>query len=153
MVKLEDIEEKLNEFSNTYRRDDLPELEISGLYSLFPDKNPNITVEKKWPDSYINGDKAGVYIILSQDMQVLYIGKASMSNTIGARLASYFTYEDDKETCKVKSQYWRGNPQFIATVAVDDSMTFEAPALEEYLIKNFSSSLIDNTIGTNRIGE
>ena len=153
MVKLEDIEEKLNKYSKTYRRDDLPELKISGLYSLFPDKNPNITADVNWPNSYINGDKAGVYIILNQDMQVLYIGKASMSNTIGGRLNSYFAYEDDKKTCKVKSQNWKGEPCFIATVAVDDSMTFEAPALEEYLIKNFSSSLIDNTIGTNRTGE
>ncbi len=148
MVTLEDVLEKIDEYMMQYRKSDLPELSVSGLYSLFPKKESSVTTESEWPHSFPNANKCGVYLILGEKLQVLYVGKASMNNTLGSRISSYFSYAEDKVTCKINSQYWSEEPKYIVTIAVPEGMSFEAPAIEEYLIKSFAKLLPDNTVGT-----
>ena len=82
-------------------------------------------------------------------MNLLYVGKASMWNSLEKRLASYFTYETDKKSCKViKHETWSKRPCYVVTIAVPEGCSFEAPTLEEFLIKSFGSELPDNRIGT-----
>ncbi len=150
MVSLDGIKAQLNKYVEQFRRPDLPNLSISGIYSLYPKEETPVQVEKEWPDSFPNAEKHGVYVIFGKELQVLYIGKASMNNTLGSRLGSYFSYADDKKTCKVKSEYWSETPKYIITISVPDNMSFEAPAIEEYLIKSLCASLPDNKIGTGK---
>lgn len=80
-------------------------------------------------------------------MKLLYIGKVSMSNTFGGRFISYFSYAPDKKTCKVNHSGWTEMPRYVVTVAVPKEMSFEAPVLEEFMIKELKDCLPDNKIG------
>lgn len=148
MASLTDIKNKISEYKKNYS---LPsfELNISDWYKLFPNSR-NKEQEKKclqWPGIFPHAERQGVYLIFDKNKELLYIGKVSMNHNIGGRLGSYFSYAKDKINCKVNHE-WSSNPEYIVTVAVPEGMSFEAPALEEYLIKNFSKSLPDNRIGT-----
>ncbi len=70
-----------------------------------------------------------------------------MSNTFGRRLGGYFSYAKDKKGCKVNHMGWSYSPKYVVTIAVPINMSFEAPALEEYLINELNEELPDNTIG------
>lgn len=56
-----------------------------------------------------------------------------MSRCLGARLSHYFGYDSEKK-CQLKHSTWSKTPRYVVTVGVPGNMTFEAPALEEYLI-------------------
>lgn len=145
MLPIETVLHEVKEYSSKYRHPSLPQFIVSELYDLFPD--PSCSDLLKWPHPYPQAENQGVYLIMSEQKSVLYIGKASMNNTLGSRISSYFSYTQDKKACQVKSLDWSEKPRFICTIAVPDKMSFEAPALEEYLIKKFSRELSDNTIG------
>ena len=148
-ISFYDVAKAVSEYELRYRRDDLPRLELSDEYCLFP---PDPFDGVGWPTVYPNADRAGVYVIANERREVLYIGKASYSRSISARLGSYFHYEDDKKTCKVfHRDLWSSVPHWIVTIAVPSGQEFEAPALEEYLITRFKSKLPDNKIGTSPI--
>ena len=138
--------ERVKEYSDTYRKPGLAPFEVSDSYSLFP---VNETPDPKWPQPYPSGKRQGVYLIFDETMNLLYVGKASMSNTMESRLSAYFSYDSDKKTCKVKKQEtWSAKPRFLITIAVPPDSSFEAPALEEFLIKSFGDELPDNKVGT-----
>lgn len=135
-------------YQDTYRSARLAPFEISGSYWLFPGAD---TPSPKWPEPYPFTDRAGIYLIFASSEDLLYIGKASMNNSIGARLGEYFGSDNDLKTCKVKnSSGWTLEPHSFITVAVPIDCSFEAPALEEFLIKRFGKLLPDNTVGTGK---
>jgi hypothetical protein len=150
LTSLTDIEERVSRFKNEYRLDTF-KLDISDWYSLFPAARDEELEKKRkqWPGAYPQSDRQGVYLIFNENKELLYIGKASMNNNIGSRLGSYFSYENDKVTCKVNHE-WSSDPKYIITISVPNEMSFEAPALEEYLITEFAHSLPDNTMGTKK---
>jgi len=135
MIKesLEELRRKVDEYGRRYRHPDLDELELLGPYALSQDDtfvtDPKMRWDKQWP----NSDRAGVYVIYSQDGTLLYIGKALH---LGKRLANYFQYEfpvtKDKR-CRVIPE-WKPTPMYVCTIAVPQKSRFEACALEEYLI-------------------
>lgn len=94
------ISDLLGQYHNRYRNPELNPLKISSVYYLHPevDKVPE-EVDEQWPRRWPYSDKPGVYLILGPHMRLLYVGKASMSNTIGSRLGSYFEY--------AKGWYWK----------------------------------------------
>lgn len=149
MINLDDIRNKLAEYEERFRNGALPGLEISELYSLLPEKNGDSDIMLHWPDnSYPHSDRFGVYLFLDKKMDVIYIGKASMNNTLGRRINTYFRKNKDG-SCKPVHQWSKGNaPEYVVTIPVLDEMSFEAPALEEYLIKSFSTLLPNNKMGT-----
>lgn len=145
MAKLSDLLNSIQNYSQTYRHPKLKAFRISGLYDLFPNTgSPRPEVNHKWPDVWPYLNEAGIYAFLSDDLEVLYIGKASMNHGLGYRLSNYCIYGDNKD-CKLKHK-WNGNPKYIVTVAVPSDSKFEAPSLEEYLIAKISTS--NNKAGT-----
>lgn len=129
------IVKEINRFVTKFRKRSLPALEIGQLYDLSPEKgNSKKQAKLKWPDDWANSDRAGVYIFFNEDLNILYIGKASMYNSLGYRLSDYFRYNRKTKRCKIKHSNWSEPPRYVLTVAVPTDMSFEAPALEEYLI-------------------
>ena len=85
----------------------------------------SLQTEASWPSN----ESPGVYIFLDSDKNITYIGKASFGSCIGARLNQRFdtkwnTKSPESEGCK-----------YITTIAVPRDNSFEAPAIEEYLLK------------------
>ncbi len=142
MPPLAAVLEKVDEYASTYRGSSLPDLEISGLYDLFPKDGVEPPADIAWPDPYEHGDRAGVYLVLTEDLAVGYIG---MSKRIGVRLSDYFVYEKAGEGCFLRhSDSWVMKPRYIFTIAVPEESPFEAYSLEQFLIREFKSELTDN---------
>ena len=132
----------LDEYQEKYRRPDLPALELRGMYALFPEEGLADFVESGWGDPFPNADSKGVYLIFGRTGMLLYVGKASMGATLGGRLGTHFA---GTKECRLLSHDWTERPAFVATIAVPEGMSFEAAALEEYLIKCLSPG--DNKLG------
>jgi len=146
MKTLHDLKAKVVEYQRDYRAPALPLLETSGLYDLFPDVQPHadIQVENVWPKAWPHCTRQGIYAICDDELYLLYVGKASMTNTIGCRLSNYFAYGEGKK-CRVIHDSWSRKPRFVVTVAVPQRLSFEAPALEEFLIGELKPP--DNAMG------
>lgn len=87
-----------------------------------------------------------VYAILDSEGVVLYVGKASHGGTLGARFASYFSYNKDSASgaaFQPRSINWTRPPCSIVAVKVVNA--WEASSLEEYLIAKLAPE--DNTVG------
>jgi hypothetical protein len=135
MLMLEEVNHALEQYKAKYRRSDLPDLRLSGLYSLFPDKVQTADAEQRWNDQWPHSDDAGVYFIFGGSGLLLYVGKASMSHRIGNRLSFYFGSDNANKKCTVVHEgQWYERPMYVAAVAVPPNVEFEAAALEEYLI-------------------
>ena len=142
---LEPNREALQEYCGKFRRADLPDLRLSGIYDLFPNEFRSSGVESSWPDKWPNSEEAGVYFIFGLGGSLLYVGKASMSDCIGGRLSNYFGADKATGQCRVRHE-WSTGPRYVATLAVAQNMPFEAAALEEFLIQRLPTT--DNTRGT-----
>jgi hypothetical protein len=140
---LAQVRRYLDEYQEKYRRPGLPGLELRGMYALFPEEGVPDFVESRWNDPYPNADRKGVYLIFARTGLLLFIGRASMGASIGGRLGTYFA---GKKECRLLSTDWTERPAYIATIAVPQGMSFEAPALEEYLIRCLNPC--DNSLGT-----
>jgi hypothetical protein len=134
----------IDEYNTGFRRADFPALEISGLYDLFPSKPHSLAkpAEHNWPVRYPSDQRAGVYLIYSDTFELLYVGKASMGSCLGKRLYTYFGAAQE---CVLKHTTWTQSPRFMLTIAVPESMPFEAPALEEFLIGRLEPT--NNSVG------
>ena len=77
----------------------------------------------------------GCYAIYSKDEELLYIGKASLNHTLGGRLDSHFMGVRSPAPGRTKDNKWETlpPPKYIRTIRVREP--FEAPSLEEYLIR------------------
>ena len=140
MPKLSDLEAAIKVYQKSFRNETMGKYEPSKLYDLFPELGkPNCLVEHNWPQKWPHLDNAGIYALLSENLEVLYIGKASMNHGIGYRLSSYCSYVEGTKKCKLNDE-WEGKPRYVYSVAVPDQTKFEAPALEEYLIKEIQTA-------------
>ena len=133
----------MTEYLLRYRRSDLPPLEISAPFDLFPSQPlpPGISPQWTWVDCWPFSERAGVYLIYSDTFELLYIGKASTNRCLGQRLWDHFGAGD---TCILK-EFWPHPPRFVVNIAVPVELSFEAPALEEYLIRKLQP--LTNTVG------
>ena len=136
--QLTDVIEAINYYKTHFRRESLPPLEFSGLQALFPELELVAEVTSRWPEAWPFGWRRGVYFIFGTQIRLLYIGKASMGHPVGARLSSYFQYARPAKSCTVVHAGWSEQPRFVAALAVPEGMSFEAPALEEFLIERLS---------------
>lgn len=85
-------------------------------------------------DSWKNGTipfatDAGCYLFYSESGDLLYIGKASLMSSLGARIASYYGRAPDYP---LKHSGWTSSPSYLLIVKMNEP--WEAPSLEEYLI-------------------
>jgi hypothetical protein len=150
MATLRDARKAIDEYNAVRRHPGIQPFKVSeGLYSL--DKEvlcpTGETVARRWPATYEHADERGVYLIFDASLQLLYVGKASMQNTIANRLATYFMY-DEIQRCRVVHTKWSARPAFLLTVAAASDAPEQAAALEEYLIRMLDPS--DNTRGVLR---
>ena len=144
MADLEMLRNEIKNFSNEFRKQDLPPIEESGVYFLNKQGNESVL---GWPDSYPLGNRRGVYGIFNEET-LIYVGKASQQD-LCYRLSDYFRYGSNRE-CETKPGHtWSSEPTSLVVFAVPEEMPFEASALEEYLISKLSNELKDNKIGKN----
>lgn len=143
MAKSSEVLDLVNFYDENYRNPKLVKFIVSGLFDLYPEKETLQEVDKKWPEEWINNGRAGVYLFLDENLEVVYIGK---SNHFGYRFGSYFGYNENKK-CKAK-QTWKTNPRFVITIAVPDESKFENTALEEFLLSKVITT--DNVLNNNR---
>ena len=147
MKTLNDALAAIAAYDERYRHPNRPRLQPSSTYHLFPHETGAGATDAAWPAKFAHSDNQGVYIILDKDQQVLYVGKASLDNAIGLRLGSYFRGRD---VCEVVHTGWTTAPRFVVTVPMPIDSGFEAPGLEEYLIRELQPP--SNTIGL-RVGD
>ena len=81
----------------------------------------------------------GCYAIYSADGDILYIGKASNTKTVGDRIVRF----------RYKRSNWQPPPEFVQIIEVAEA--FEAPSLEEFLIREMQPRFNDRGINR-RIG-
>lgn len=112
-----------------------PSFPVSGVYELSTDNWRRTT--------FPFATAAGCYLFYSGDRQLLYVGKVSLTHSIGARVASYF--RSLPELAPVHSG-WSMPPRYLQVVRVNEP--YEAPSLEEYLIRELDP--MDNTRGRPR---
>jgi len=88
MATYEDAIDAVTKYERRFRRSDLEELERSGLYDLFPSEGNVVAgVTARWTRiDWPNADSPGVYLIFDENLQLLYVGKASLKSTLGGRL-------------------------------------------------------------------
>jgi hypothetical protein len=85
-----------------------------------------------WSDEYWPyATLPGVYVVYSETNKLVYIGKASCSSNLGARLGAHFKKAPDGTA--IRPEGW-GEAKYVRTVPVPRRFTFEAPAIEEYLL-------------------
>jgi hypothetical protein len=79
----------------------------------------------------------GCYAFYSSEGELIYVGKTSLNQTLGARLGSHFLGIRSSTPGLAKGT-WKSLPKYIQTIAVREA--FEAPSLEEYLILKLQPS-------------
>jgi hypothetical protein len=147
LITLDDVREKISDYSGLYRKDGLDPIQESPIYILNDSYVGQLCgSETRWPDKYPHTDKYGVYAVFGAS-SLLYIGKASLQ-PIGKRLETYFRYEKNTRNCITNPQHaWSVPPTHVVAWAVPVETRFEASALEEYLIWSFRGKLSDNRTG------
>ena len=103
------------------------EIEIYCQRYRHPQLPPFIVCEPHSMTSWYGTSEAAkpdCYVYYSQDGDVLYVGKASMTRDVGHRL---YVHENRKPRAA-----WREKAEFVQFVSVSEP--FEAPSLEEFLL-------------------
>jgi len=116
------LESAITEFNNNHQRP-------HGDISLTELRDISKEEHASWPSN----ESPGVYIFLDSSKNITYIGKASFNNCIGGRLNSRFNTKwtpkkPESEGCV-----------YITTIALPKELAFEAPAIEEYLLKKLTT--------------
>ena len=70
-------------------------------------------------------------MIFNESLELLYIGKASMNRSLGYRLYDHFV---GGRACAPRAD-WLLPARFVINIAVPKESPFEAPAIEEFLIR------------------
>ena len=131
MAKFIELEAKVAEYQQKYRNSALPEFQDGDFLDLFPDdpKPVELTCKHTWLDSYPYDRTAGVYSILSNELEVLYIGE---TDNFSARMAKYFR-GSIISGCSFTDE-WKVSPRYVHFYIAPEGSKFETPALEAFLI-------------------
>lgn len=73
MAKLDEVLKLVRLYEEKYRHPSLTRFSVSNKYDLFPGKE---NMENCWPQCYPYADRPGVYLIMDDKDNVLYIGKS-----------------------------------------------------------------------------
>jgi hypothetical protein len=117
---LNDLKFFIKEFNKNHPR---PHGEID----MTPLLDISIMKHAQWPSNEL----PGVYIFLDSEKNITYIGKASTN--IGSRLAARFDVKWNPKKEESKGCH------YITTIPLPSDAYFEAPAIEEYLLKNIKT--------------
>jgi len=123
MPDVERVREKVHEYCKQYLNPIRPVFEISRIYDL----------QQEWQTvKFPYSDDQGCYVFYSEDLKLLYIGKASLKHQLGGKIANYFRW--DATGRKLVACLERLRPAcFVQTIKVNEA--FEAPSLEEFLLR------------------
>lgn len=106
---LENARKLIEEYNRGYNT----KFEMTECWHLYPDENGNYEFkDQSWP---CNG-RAGVYLILDDINEVVYVGQ---SLSFGRRFYRYF--KDIDGHCEVRSSNWTKNPAAIVAIAAPDN--------------------------------
>ncbi len=122
MKTLSEVRVSINTFNRDFPRPNISPITLSDPIEL------KLGYLKMLPDI----SNAGVYIFLTADDHVMYVGKASAGSTIEARLRSHFSRCGQLRVTQKK--IWSQIPKRVAIIVMPKGHDFEAPALEEFLI-------------------
>ena len=111
---------------------------LSEKYSLFPNEG-----EYGYNDEWPGNKHAGVYFVIAQDGDLLYVGE---SQQIGRRLYEHFPPICSSSTlkCYIK-ETWHKRPYYLYVAIAPDDATWERLSLEAFLIQTLNPS--DNSRG------
>ncbi|MGO9246549.1 MAG: GIY-YIG nuclease family protein [Verrucomicrobiia bacterium] len=125
------VTKAVTRYETRYRRSDVPPLEFAGPLDLFPSQAvpAGVTPESTWKQPWPFIDRAGVYLVYSVSLKLLYVGTAQH---LGARLSQHFIGNGEEE-CIIREK-WNQQPRFVFNIAVPRDMPFEASGLEAFLI-------------------
>jgi excinuclease UvrABC nuclease subunit len=127
-----ELSQKLEIFRNLLHPSLQDLITISARYNLKDD----------WPKTWPDNEKPGVYVLLDEQKEILYIGKSSVC--IGSRLNAHFHYAQNRNECIPYSDAL-SNIRFIWTVGFPRDKWFLSTALEEFLIAELDPKL--NKVG------
>ena len=133
-VTIQIIKKELDKYNCRYRTAFM----LSEKYSLFP-KEGEYGYNDEWP-----GNKhAGVYFVIAQDGELLYVGE---SQQIGRRLYEHFPpiCSSSSQECNIK-ETWHKQPYYLYVALAHDNAIWERLSLEEFLIQKLNP--IDNDRG------
>ena len=106
-------------------------------YKLFPTEEGEYGIkEYSWPGN----QKAGVYLILDEHDNIIYVGQSS---SLGYRFYHYFKGSDG--ICTYREGSWSFKPNAIVAIIAPDEAKYERLSLEEYLIERLQPT--DNIRG------
>ena len=116
---------------------------------MIEDKSCVQIVHQNWYGfNFPNGGKRGVYFLfgrekLNPEKNGLYIGKASFSSCMGARLYQHLTHHRNNEWFEMNGYHnEKYILDYIATIDLDSlNLAFLASALEEYLITELKGAV------------
>jgi hypothetical protein len=120
-AQIDAFAQKVREYRDGYRHPRLSPLKVFELHTL--------TSWWKTPASR----RPGCYAIFSEAGSLMYIGKASNGAYVGGRLAAHLR--------KLRQEWILLAPGHVQIVEVDEA--FEAPSLEEFLIRELQPPLND----------
>lgn len=131
--------EAVTEYVHSFRRSDLPPIQAGAPLDLYPSRPESALFPRQltWDDPWPYGDRAGVYLLYDEALNLLYVGKASMNRRLGQRLYEYF---GGGEVCHPRLD-WLRPARYVIIVAMPAEFPFEAPALEEFLIRRLQPKL------------
>lgn len=129
------ITKALEEYNSRYNT----QFRLGDKYALFPNGDEYGYKEDEWPGN----NHAGVYFVLSEDYQLLYVGQ---SKDLGLRCYQHFPPKKGQNNivCTI-SEIWSKQPYFLYVATAPDNAIWERLSLEEFLIQILKPT--DNTLG------
>lgn len=142
MPNLQDVKAAIDDFLGMQRG--LNEIDVSDYYALFPSgARTDIPISGGWDsEPYPHQYKAGVYLIFSEDLELIYIGKTD--SNFGSRLYNHFK---GSGACNVVQSGWSKKPYYVVSIPVERSKSHAVSpvCLEDFLINRLQPC--DNTRG------
>jgi len=122
IANLDDLKKSIDAFNRRFKGPEIAELKLTEPYDIVRDH------PMKWPSA----ESKGVYCLLDDERNLLYIGKASWKSYIGNRLGAHLTSDSKKPWTSIDAK--SKGARFIVTVPLADEHAFMASALEEWLV-------------------
>jgi hypothetical protein len=120
-----------------------------GIQPTFESTGPYLL--EQLTEFWRNSQFAGCYVLYNDNLEILRIGKASITNTVERRLRQRFRFDvglGNWTHCARDKALWTQNICFVEAIAVNKP--YEAASLEEFLIWELRPTYNNNGYGNRR---